>query len=80
MHMHILSNKEAASYIGCAPNSLKQSRVTGQLFSLPAPAFLKMGSSIRYKVTTLDEWLSQFSEKKNTAQCNFHSQGGFKDV
>ena len=63
-----LSNKEASLYIGCAPNSLKQSRVTGLLFGVPAPAFLKMGYNIRYKVSTLDEWLSQFTEKKNTAQ------------
>ena len=64
----LLPNKEAALYVGCAPNSLKQSRVTGLLFGVPAPAFLKMGYNIRYKLATLDEWLSQFSEKQNTAQ------------
>lgn len=65
-----LSNKEASQYIGCAPNSLKQSRVSGLLFGVPAPAFLKMGYNIRYKLTTLDDWLSQFTEKQNTAQIN----------
>ena len=63
-----LSNKEASTYLGCAPNTLKQSRVTGTLFGVQAPAFLKMGYNIRYKLTTLDNWLSQFTEKQNTAQ------------
>ena len=66
----LVSNKEASQYIGCAANSLKQSRVTGQLFGVQAPAFLKMGYNIRYKLTTLDKWLSQFTEKQNTAQTN----------
>lgn len=64
----VLPNKEAAVYIGCAPNSLKQSRVTGQLFGVQAPAFLKMGVSVRYKIGTLDDWLDQFAEQSNTAQ------------
>jgi hypothetical protein len=65
-----LSNKEASTYLGCAPNSLKQSRVTGTLFGVQAPAFLKMGYNIRYKLNTLEKWLSQFSEFDNTAQTN----------
>lgn len=64
----LLANKEAAIYLGCAANSLKLSRSTGQLFSAPAPAYLKMGYSVRYKITTLDEWLDQFTEKQNTVQ------------
>lgn len=65
---NLLANKEAATYLSCASNSLKLSRSTGQLFSTQAPAYLKMGISVRYKISTLDEWLSQFSEIKNTAQ------------
>ena len=65
---NLLANKEAATYLGCAPNSLKLSRSTGQLFSVAAPAYLKMGFSVRYKITTLDEWLDQFAEQSNTAQ------------
>lgn len=65
---NLLASKEAAIYLSCAPNSLKISRSTGQLFGVQAPAFLKMGFSVRYKIATLDDWLSQFAEKSNTAQ------------
>ena len=65
---NLLANKEAATYLGCAPNSLKLSRSTGLLFSVPAPAFVKMGKTVRYKVSTLDTWLDQFPEQQNTAQ------------
>jgi hypothetical protein len=63
-----LSNKEASFLIGCAPNSLKQSRVSGLLFGVQAPSFLKLGYSVRYKKSTLEKWLSQFSEQSNTSQ------------
>ena len=65
---NLLVSKDAATYLGCAPNSLKLSRSTGLLFSVKAPAYLKMGKSVRYKVATLDTWLSQFDERQNTAQ------------
>ena len=64
----ILTSKEAAVYLGCALNSLKLSRSTGLLFSVRAPAYMKMGYSVRYNLSTLDAWLSQFTEKQNTAQ------------
>ena len=63
----LLSTKEAAPYLGCAVNSLKLSRSTGLLFSVKAPAYLKMGHAVRYKLSTLDAWLSQFNERQNTA-------------
>ena len=65
---NLLANKEAATYLGCAANSLKLSRSTGVLFKKPAPTYLKMGSSVRYKIVTLDKWLDQFAEQSNTAQ------------
>ena len=64
----LLSTKEAAPYLGCAVNSLKLSRTTGQLFSVQAPVYIKMGHAVRYKLSTLDTWLSQFAEQSNTAQ------------
>ncbi len=65
----LLTSKEAAIYLGCAPNTVKLSRSTGQLLSVKAPAYLKMGNkAIRYKLATLEAWLSQFEEQANTAQ------------
>lgn len=71
--LQLLSNKESSVYLGCAPTTLKQSRVTGLLFGMPAPAFLKMGYNVRYKLTTLDEWTSQFSE--TTPLVKTHKKG-----
>ena len=64
----LVSTKEGAVYIGCSHNSLRISRMTGKLFSVQSPAFIKMGSTVRYKLSTLDVWLSQFEEQANTAQ------------
>ena len=64
----ILSNKEASQYLNCASNSLKQSRSTGTLFGVQAPAYIKLGFNIRYKLSTLDDWLNQFKEQLNTSQ------------
>lgn len=64
----ILSNKEASLYLSCASSSLKQSRSTGTLFGIQAPAYIKLGFNIRYKLTTLDSWLDQFAEQLNTSQ------------
>ena len=64
----LISTKDAAIYLGCAYTTLKQSRASGLLFSVQAPAYLKMGAAVRYKLSTLDEWLKQFTEQLNTAQ------------
>ena len=60
--MKLMKEQDAAEYLGFARGTLKQSRVTGVLAGLPTPAFIKIGYSVRYKLTTLDEWLSQLSE------------------
>jgi len=65
----LLDNNEAAQLLRCSPNSMRLSRHTGQLFGMPAPAFLKMGRNVRYRRETLLTWLAQFNEKPNTAAC-----------
>jgi len=62
------STKETANFIGCAPNSLKQSRVSGRLFGVKAPAYIKLGRSVRYKRKTIEEWCDQFSEIENSGE------------
>ena len=64
----LLNNLKAAVYVSVSPHTLKQSRSSGFLLGVSAPAYLKMGSAIRYRVETLDAWLAQFPEQQNTAQ------------
>ena len=64
----ILSSTDSANYLKCAESTLRQSRVSGLLLGVSAPKYLKMGNTIRYKLSTLDVWLEQFNEKENTAQ------------
>lgn len=65
---NLLSNKHAAPILGTTPDALKISRCTGLLFGLPAPKYLKIGRTIRYKKSTLQAWLDQFEEQSNTTQ------------
>jgi hypothetical protein len=59
-----LTNQQAAEHIGCAERTLENSRSTGMLAGVPAPAFMKIGKKIvRYERETLDAWLLQFSER-----------------
>ena len=64
----IIPTQDAARLIGAAPSSLKQSRYTGVLFGQPAPTFIKMGRSTRYKLSVLLEFVDQFPEYINTSQ------------
>lgn len=67
---HLVTEKQAAPMVGCSAASLKQSRHTGILFGRPAPPFVKMGRSARYKISTLLRFVSQFPEYQNTSQIN----------
>lgn len=64
----LFDDHEGAAFIGCAPFTLRRSRTTGTLFGVKAPAYIKMGRIVRYKRVTLEEWVSQFPERQNTAQ------------
>jgi predicted DNA-binding transcriptional regulator AlpA len=53
-HHRLLKETEAAEYIGLAKKTLQKRRWAG----LP-PTFLKVGSSVRYTVSDLDEFLAK---------------------
>jgi len=59
----LLSTKDAAPYTGTSADALKISRSTGLLFGLPAPKYIKIGRTVRYKKSTLQAWLDQFEEQ-----------------
>lgn len=63
----VLSEKEAAHYIGMSLSYLRQDRcygATGQ--RAPGPDFIKIGRTVRYHVNDLDQWL--FSHKQRSAR------------
>ena len=64
----LLSNRDSAPIVGTTPEALKISRHTGLLFGLPAPKYLKIGRTIRYKKSTLQAWLNQFEEQSSTSE------------
>lgn len=64
------STKEAAIYIGVCKSSLDKSRVTGELMGHPAPVFVKMGKSIRYRKNDLDRWVNDLASFSTLAQAN----------
>lgn len=54
----VLTEKDAAKYIGMSVAFLRADRMNGPLPNrTPGPPFLKIGRSIRYRVTDLDDWL-----------------------
>lgn len=68
LDVDLISTKEAARLLGFSPATLRNSRWTGMLAGVPAPAFLKLGAkSVRYQRTALTEWIEQFSGCTSTA-------------
>ena len=65
---NLLNSEQAAKILGIQATTLKQSRHTGILLGEPAPPFLKMGRSTRYRLAALREFLDQFPEYRNTSE------------
>jgi hypothetical protein len=63
-----LNPPQAAEYLGFSLSTLNNSRYSGLLGGVKSPPYIKLGKSIRYQRSTLDEWLSQFQEQNNTSQ------------
>lgn len=55
-----LTESEAAQYINMSIPFLRQSRMEGvRKNRTPGPNFLKIGRSIRYLISDLDQWLQE---------------------
>ena len=66
MNKEILTEKEAATYIGMSRSFLSQDRMNGyRINRTPGPAFIKLGRSIRYHKNDLDSWLNQHRITRN---------------
>ncbi len=65
----VLRHADAARYLGVSPNQLRLSRHTGELFKgVSTPAYLKVGHAVRYRKSTLENWLAALPEFRNTAE------------
>lgn len=60
MSKDILTEKEAATYIGMSRSFLSQDRMNGYRQNrTQGPDFMKIGRSVRYRKEDLDLWLAQ---------------------
>lgn len=50
---NVINEKEAATYLGLAVQTLRNRRFTRQ-----PPPYLKLGKSVRYQIQDLDEYLA----------------------
>lgn len=60
MSKDILTELEAATYIGMSRSFLSQDRMNGHRQNRTrGPAFLKLGRSVRYHIDDLNSWLKE---------------------
>jgi len=56
----LVSEREAAKYIGFSVSYLRQSRMNGNLRGrTPAPPYIRIGRSVRYDIADLDNWIDE---------------------
>ena len=60
----LLTSKDLAEKLSVNPQLINESRVSGQLMGVQAPAHLKMGRSVRYAESTIEAWLNNFRDVK----------------
>ena len=50
------STEEAAAFLGVAKSELAAARCSGSLRGLTPPAFVRIGRTVRYPITSLEAW------------------------
>lgn len=63
-----MSAREAADYMGMSKSALDKSRITGELFGMTPPEFIRYGRAVRYPVESLNIWLEQMPKHKTLAE------------
>lgn len=70
----VLSEIDAAKYIGMSRSFLRHARIDGNRSSrTPAPKFIKIGRSIRYMRQDLDDYLAQFPRLNHIYEGGSHA-------
>jgi len=62
----VLSDRDAAAYIGMSKSWLRHSRING---NTDAPPFVKIGRSVRYLRDDLDQWLEGRRQTATVQSC-----------
>ncbi|GEM_PF-1886092 len=62
----LYSTISSGAFLGFQPTTMRNSRHTGRLAGVKAPAFIKMGTVVRYRGKTLKVWRGQFTEQLTT--------------
>ncbi len=66
MQKEILTEKEAAIYIGMSRSFLSQDRMNGyRVNRTPGPVFMKLGRAVRYHINDLNDWINQQRKIRN---------------
>lgn len=71
--MKLLTNPEAAEFLGVGARTLDNSRTSGILLGQKAPQYIKYGRFVRYEQKTLIEWQEQFQKCHSTAEYDVHT-------
>jgi predicted DNA-binding transcriptional regulator AlpA len=62
----LLTVKEVAEIVGLKPGTLNRARITGG----DAPPFVKIGSSVRYRYSTVMSWVASKTELSSTSEAS----------
>jgi len=70
LNNHVLTDPEAAQYIGMSISFLRQSRMDGARHNrTPGPSYIKIGRAVRYLKEDLDTWLDEHRVESNEPKC-----------
>lgn len=59
----LLTEREAAEYLGYRPATFRQSRCMGVLAGTKPPKHTKLGRAVRYDIAELDHWAEMVSKE-----------------
>lgn len=60
----LLTERDAATYVGMSRQFLRKSRLDGAREDhTPGPPFIRLGRSIRYAIDDLDAWISEHRQQ-----------------
>jgi len=64
----LLTETQAAAYLGCSKSWLAKCRMAGSSKDAPAPPFVRLGGrAIRYDLEELDQFIAQHSMNRQPA-------------
>ena len=61
----LLTTEELAKLLGCSTSLLTRARVYG---TSDLPGYIKIGKSVRYRLSTVQAWIANRTEYQHTSQ------------